>query len=64
MRCNAAVGKVVPASGGRGPLVEVDGGRMAEEYDAVVLATHTDTTLAMLGSDAPEVHAWLLHLAT
>lgn len=42
--------------------MEVDG-RIAEEYDAVVLATHTDTTLAMLGSDAPEVHAWLSHMA-
>lgn len=55
MRVNAPVAKVTPAGAGRGPLVHAAGGGSAEEYDAVVFATHTDTTLAVLGSEAPEV---------
>lgn len=52
---NAPVAKVTPAGAGRGPLVHAAGGGGAEEYDAVVFATHTDTTLAALGSEASEV---------
>ena len=55
VRVYAPVAKVTPASAGRGPLVHAAGSGDAEEYDAVVFATHTDTTLAALGSKAPEV---------
>ena len=58
MRVNAPVAKVTPAGAGRGPLVHAAGGGGAEEYDAVVFATHTDTTLAALGSEAPKVASW------
>ena len=55
VRVNAPVAKVTPAGAGRSPLVHAAGGGSVEEYDAVVFATHTDTTLAALGSGAPEV---------
>ncbi|KAK9821949.1 hypothetical protein WJX81_001503 [Elliptochloris bilobata] len=54
VRVNASVTKVTPAAAGRGPMLAAADASSAEEYDAVVFATHTDTTLAALGSDAPE----------
>lgn len=56
VRTSAAVERVTPASGGAPAVVHTAGGA-AETFDAVVLATHTDTTLAVLGEAAPEVPA-------
>jgi predicted NAD/FAD-binding protein len=50
--------KVEPASGDGRAVVHAEG-CPAEEFDAVIFATHTDTTLAALGSAAPEVDSFL-----
>lgn len=54
MRTSTPVVRVAPAAEGRPTVVHTEAGA-AEEFDAVVFATHTDTTLAALGDAAPEV---------
>lgn len=41
-----------PASGSDGPVVLTTGSGENFSFDAVVFATHSDTTLKMLGADA------------
>ena len=53
MRRSEAVTHVTPSCDGRRARVHV--GDSSEEYDAVIMATHTDTTLRMLDDDAPKV---------
>jgi hypothetical protein len=59
VRMSTLVTRVVPASGTCTAIVHAAGGS-AEAFDAVIFATHTDTTLAILGDLAPEV--WGTHL--
>jgi predicted NAD/FAD-binding protein len=54
VRTSTPVARVTPAAEGCPAVVHTEAGA-AEEFDAVVLATHTDTTLAALGDGAPEV---------
>lgn len=56
VRTSTPVTRVEPASGDRRAVVHA-AGCAAEQFDAVIFATHTDTTLAALGSAAPEVVA-------
>ena len=56
VRTSAPVTRVEPASGDGRAVVHA-AGFVAEEFDAVIFATHTNTTLAALGSAAPEVLA-------
>ncbi|EIE24233.1 cyclopropane fatty acid synthase [Coccomyxa subellipsoidea C-169] len=53
VRTSAPVTRVEPASGDGRAVVHA-AGFVAEEFDAVIFATHTNTTLAALGSAAPE----------
>ncbi|BDA46075.1 probable cyclopropane-fatty-acyl-phospholipid synthase at C-terminar half [Coccomyxa sp. Obi] len=53
VRTSTPVTRVEPASGDRRAVVHA-AGCAAEQFDAVIFATHTDTTLATLGSAAPE----------
>jgi predicted NAD/FAD-binding protein len=54
VRVSTPVTHVVPATGtSRAEVHAADGS--VEEVDAVIFATHTETTLAALGDLAPEV---------
>lgn len=53
MRTSTPVTRVEPQSATARAMVHAAGA--AEEFDAVIFATHTDTTLAALGDAAPEV---------
>lgn len=56
VRTSTPVTRVEPACGDSRAVVHA-AGCAAEQFDAVIFATHTDTTLAALGSAAPEVDA-------
>ena len=54
VRTSTPVDSVTPAAEGTPAVVRTTAGA-ADEFDAVVFATHTDTTLALLGAAAPQV---------
>lgn len=56
VRTGTGIASVIPAGTGQHQVkVTTEAGDM-DYYDAVVLATHTDTSLHMLGDSAPKVH--------
>lgn len=60
VRMGAEVAQVTPASAGGHATVRLQDGS-EESFDAVVLATHSDTSLQLLADQAPQVGA--VHLA-
>lgn len=54
MRLGCAVSSAVPATDGKPALVRWGKGQ-SQEFDAIIFATHSDTTLALLGDHAPQV---------
>lgn len=59
VRTNCAVASV-ESLGPEGPVCVRTGGGKSEQFDKVVLATHSDVSLALLGSACPQVSVrWL-----
>ena len=54
VRLGCPVTSATPAAAGQRARVSW-GACQSQEFDAVIFATHSDTTLSMLGEDAPQV---------
>ena len=54
VRLSCPVTSATPASAQKPALVRWGDGR-SQEFDAVIFATHSDTTLSLLGDAAPKV---------
>ena len=59
VRLGCPVTSAAPASAGQRARVCWGAGQ-SQEFDAVIFATHSDTTLSVLGQDAPQVPPCLL----